>query len=341
MGWMDKLFGSRHKHAGEDLARALHDTAVLYALRSEPNRASGVVGGIDFTADREPVDPGGERFVLRARLPKRLDLGLRVAMAPESDPRRPFGTGDEAFDRRYWCVADDAERGRAMLPAHLRALLAEGPETDIGDGGVTVAVAAADAVRLDEAVAYALDAASALYDARLATPAAKPLRDVQAAWLERAPEEELSVEATPLSATKRVGRITAETRSVRDGFDQHHFELRAAFPDSLEVGLMLRPHSMTHEHGRTADPVGDAAFDRLFEAGAKGTPIAPLFDPEVRARLLELREAGLQIHGDDRGLVAWLGFKRTDLDSGVRLLAPMAALADALALRVEASAAVR
>jgi hypothetical protein len=326
---------------------ALSEVIERYGLARERSRASGSVDGFELGIDRETVDVFGngrqtaERLVLRTRFPKKLDLGLRVTLVAESDPRRPFTTGDEPFDRRYVCVADDPERARGVLSAELRAPMCHGPETDIADSAVTVAIGEADAERLSEAVSYALELARGIEAARKSTGPARPLRGTFAAWMAVAREQSLEVDPTPLSVSTRSGCIECEARAVRDGFEQYHFELRAVFPAALDVGLLLRPHSAAHEHGREADPLGDPIFDRVFVANAKKTPVLPLFDSEVRGRLIALRGEGLQMRGDDRGFTAWQGFRRDDPEGPLRLLQPLAELAEAVLARVEASAHAR
>jgi hypothetical protein len=348
MGWFGKLGLPRGIGSmGSEVSRALGDIAARHALVGDKRRVAGVVAGLELSIEREIVEVTGdsrqvaERLLVRVRLPKPLDVGLRVMTVAESDPRRPFSTGDAEFDRRFVCLADDAERGRALVSSALRAWLLDGPETEIADGGVTVAIGQTDAHRLDDALGYSLDITSELDSARQLTRAATSLRDVEQAWRALAPGLALRVDSTPLSAEGSCGRIRVEARACRDGFEQHHFELRAVFPVPLQVGLQLRPHSITHERGREADPLGDPAFDRVFVAAAKSTPAQGLFDAEIRERLLALRHAGLQLHGDDRKLRAWYGFLRDDPCAPLSLLEPLAELALALALRVEGSVSVR
>lgn len=345
MGWIDKLVGTRAPGSlgPSTVAQAIADIAAHHCLDGDDKRVSGEVLGFEVGIEREILEwTGGgghmaERLLMRVALPKPVDLGLSVRMAADSDPRKPFATGDAAFDARYVCTADEPERGRAMLTDAVRALMADGPETELGDGGVTVAVGVADAHRLGEALGYALDLTRALDEARPAVRGAIGLAEARTAWSAAAADMGLSFETTPLSVGGKLYGVPGDARAVRDSFSQYHFALRAAFVRPLYVGLMIKPHSFTHEHGREADPLGDPAFDRVFVATAKSTPVLPLFDADVRQRLLGLRDAGLQIRGDDRALTAWLGFKKEELEVSVRLLAPLCDIAAAIVKRVEAA----
>lgn len=345
MGLFDRLRGSSGTggRTSPALADALGALAATHGLVGDAHRLAGGIEGHEVGVEREVLElaPGQrvERLVLRARLATKLDLGLRVGTSAESDPRPPIQTGDADFDARFRAVADEPERGQYFVVGELRQLLLLGPETELSDGGVTVAVGEQDAPRLEEALRYTLDVAGAMERMRRLTPAAADLREFEAAWRACSETERpIVVETTPLSASIRLGRIDAQARAVRNGFGQYHFELHAAFPEALGIGLALRPHTTTNEHGRDADPVGDRAFDRLFAVNARArVAVAALFDTDARTRFVALRNAGLQIRADDRGLTAWYGFRKDDLAAPVRQLWPLAEVAEAVARRVEAA----
>src|SRR5436309_1353467 len=113
MGWIDKLVGTRAPGslAASTVAQALADIAAHHCLDGDDKRVAGEVLGFDVVIEREILEwtgAGGhmaERLLLRVALPKPVDLGLAVRMTADADPRRPFATGDAAFDGRYVCLA--------------------------------------------------------------------------------------------------------------------------------------------------------------------------------------------------------------------------------------------
>lgn len=343
MSWLDKLLRPTPQPASGStvISRAMWACEGRLALKGDANRLSGEVDGFDFSVERERLHVGAdraraERLLLRARLPTRLDVGLRVTRSSESDPRRPLRTNDETFDASFLAVADEAERGRHFLGEDVRRVLLSGPETELSDAGVAVAVGETDAPRIAEAVRHTIGLAQALEQARVSTPAATALAEFEAAWRGFGTTAPLRVESTPLVARIELGRVATTALAVRDGFGQFHFELTARFPAPLEIGLGLRPQNTTNEHGREAEPVGERAFDRLFALTARGMSAQPLFDTEVRARLVELRHAGLQIRANDRVLSAWMGCRKEDPMAPVRHLWALADIGHSVLARVEA-----
>lgn len=343
MGFFDRLLGTQTVSAPSPSAPgrdALAYWAPRLALVGDEERVAGRVEGLDVSIARDLLHLGtnagtSERLLVKVRFPVRLDLGLHISRTGSSDPRAPFATGHGAFDGMFLAIADEAERGRALISGEVTERLLGGPETDIADAGLTVAVGLADAARLGEAVAYAVALSQTIERQRAATPAAAALRDFEAAWASGAEGRGVLLETAPLSAKVQLGRIASEVRAVRDGFGQFHFELRAAFPEPLGLELVLRPQNAGGDALRELDdPSGERAFDRYFAATARNVSLGALFDMQTRSILVDLRNAGLQVRADDRAVTAWLGFRKDDLAAPLRHLWPLAAVADAVARQV-------
>jgi hypothetical protein len=167
-------------------------------------------------------------------------------------------------------------------------------------------------------------------------PTAAALAEYEAAWRLTGQGYALTIDPTPLTARIELGRIPTEVVAVRDGFGQFHFELVARFPRDLGVSLGLRPQSMTNENGRELEPPGERAFDRLFATTAREVQVAPLFEMDVRAKLVALRNHGLQVRANDRVISAWMGLRKEDLSAPLRHLWPLSEIAESIAQKVEA-----
>ncbi len=341
MNWLDKLLGGPPP-VGPAVpsvsAQALMHVIDGHGFVGDLNRVVGMVDGLEVVVEREAIDFGGtaepaERLLVRVRLAVRLDLGLRVTRAGESDPRRPFTTENAAFNSTFLALADEPLRGQSLINSALAERLVLGPETELTDTFVTVAIGESDATRIEEAIRHGVDVAQELQQGRLETPTASALREFEAAWQTMAEADGLRLERTPLSAEVLLGRSLCDVQAVRDGFGQYHFELRALFPKDLGVGLTLRPQNAKNENNWDSEPLGDRAFDRLFSIRARTTQVAQLFDTTVRGDLVKLRHAGLQVRADDRAVTAWLGFRKDNLQGPVRQLSALATIAEGIFLR--------
>lgn len=342
MSWFDKLLRQSPpaRRGSSAISRAMAACEAKLALEGDANRLTGAVEGFDIVVERDVLQVRtsqrpAERLLLHVRFANRLDVGLRVTRSRQSDPRKPIPTGDSEFDAAYLALADEPERGRKLMSNELRRQLREGPETELSDTGVTVAIGEKDASRIGEAFEYALTLGRTLDAGRAALPAAESLGEFEAAWRTTGQGYALVVERTPLLARIDLGRIPAEVLAVRDGFGQFHFELRARFPFELGVSLGLRPQSMTNEHGRDAEPPNERAFDRLFSCTARDVHPTALFDTTARSKLVMLRNHGLQIRANDRIVSAWMGLRKDDPSAPVRHLWPLAEIADSIANKVE------
>ncbi|MBM4359618.1 MAG: hypothetical protein FJ096_16065 [Deltaproteobacteria bacterium] len=343
MSWFDKLLRQTPPPTGGStvISRAMWACEGKLGLKGDSNRVSGEVEGFDVSVERDVLQLGAdrkraERLLLRARFPAKLDLGLRVSRSSKSDPRKPIFTGDPAFEKAFRALADDAERGQRLLASDVRELLLAGPETELTDSGVTVAIGESDASRVGEAVHYLFGLARAVDARRREVPCAEDLREFEAAWRATGQGYDLVIETTPLSARIDLGQVPTAVVAIRDGFGQFHFELTARFPRDLGVSLGLRPQSMNNEHNRELEPPGERAFDRLFAITARNVSVAPLFDMDVRAKLVALRNQGLQVRGNDRVISAWMGMRKEDLSAPVRHLWPLAEVAASIAQNVDA-----
>ena len=170
---------------------------------------------------------------------------------------------------------------------------------------------------------------------RPSRPAAE-LAEFDTAWRAFAATSQVTVQSTPLVGRIRLGQVETQALAVRDGFGQFHFELTARFPFDLRLGLGLRPQNTTNEHGRDVESFGDRRFERLFALSAREGSAQPLFDTEVRARLVELRHAGLQIRANDRVVSAWMGCRKDDPMAPVRHLWALAVIAHSVTARADA-----
>src|SRR5690606_39953622 len=106
------------------------------------------------------------------------------------------------------------------------------------------------------------------------------------------------------------------------------FELAVDFPEPLGRGLTMRPASSSTQFDRSGPPVGHPRFDRFYVLKADVPEDAGrLVGGETREAILELRDHGIQLRVTDKGLWAWVGFRRDDVEAvpkGIVKMVPIA-----------------
>lgn len=280
---------------------------------SEPGRANGIVKNRRV----EILSDGGDwPLLVHAAANRPLDMGLTVQRGgkPPGDARKEHQTGDAAFDAEYCVRVDETDRAGNLLTDRLREhlLLAH---ASLDDQGVSILCGRCTGESLVETVRLATRVAAELERASVRVPCAATLRDVREAWHDFAEQTKLATADTPLSMWGQVDEIEVTVQSVRDSFRNFHFEITAAFPEPLGRGLVLKPASSATQFDRTGEPVGHPAFDKNFSLNTKDpTDAARLLGPETRLAVLELRERGVQLRGNDERLWAWVGFNPSHPD---------------------------
>jgi hypothetical protein len=241
-------------------------------------------------------------------------MGLTVQRGGKAagDARKEHTTGDPAFDAEYCVRVDEPGRAGNLLGERLRQQLLSA-HASLDDAGVELALDSGDPDVVADAVRLACKVAGELDRASPKVPCAAPLREARDVWLAYAESQKLATAETPLAMWGDIDGLEVQALAVRDAFHQFHFELTANFPQSLARGLELKPGSSATQFDRSGDPIGHPAFDKVFILkAADPVDAARLAGPETREAMLELRDSGLQLRGNDRGLWAWVGFNRSN-----------------------------
>ena len=289
--------------------------------------AKGIVKGraveISSEADTWPL-------LVRAASNRPLDMGLTVQRGgkPPGDARKEFVTGDPAFDAEYCVRVDEIDRAGNLLTERMRQqlLLAH---ASLDDDGVSILCGPCDGDSMIETVRLAVRVAAELDRASVRVPCAQALEAVRDEWQAFADEAKLATADTPLSMWGAIDGIEVTVQSVRDSFRNFHFEVTTSFREPLGRGFSLKPASSATQFDRTGEPVGHPAFDRNFSLSTTDpVDAARLMGPETRLAVLELRERGLQLRGNDERLWAWVGFNPSQpeqVPKGVQRMVQIAA----------------
>lgn len=272
--------------------------------------AKGIVKGrsVEITSEA-----GTWPLLVRAGSNRPLDMGLTVQRGgkPPGDARKEYVTGDPAFDAEYCVRVDEVDRAGNLLTDRMRQqlLLAH---ASLDDDGVSILCGPCDGDSMVETVRLAVRVAAELDRASVKVDCAQALAVIRDEWHAFAERAKLATTDTPLSMWGSIDGIEVTVQSVRDSFRNFHFEVTTSFPEPLGRGFSLKPASSATQFDRTGEPVGHPAFDRNFSLSTRDpVDAARLMGPETRLAVLELREWGLQLRGNDERLWAWVGFNPT------------------------------
>lgn len=302
-----------HRRDHEPAAPAAPSAEACIARAARRHGLTPTKHGMSGTLKRRRVQlaPSGEAIEVSARVKRPLDVGLTVRRSDsDGDVRRLSPSGDAAFDAIYSVRGDEPERAAALLSDRLRALLV-GRNVRLDDAGVRVLVPLGDDRLLDEAMRDAVKLASEVERASSRVACASFLTDARAAWMRFAEDSALATADTPLAMWGRISDLEVSARAVRDSFQQVHFELAVDFPESLGRSLSMHPASSSTQFDRSGPPVGHPKFDKFFVLKSKPPEdAARLVGGETREAILTLRDEGVQLRVSDKGLWAWVGFRR-------------------------------
>jgi len=320
---------------GPDAAVAVAAVVERWELSSRGGAdAKGIVKGreVEITSDGDSWP-----LLVRAAANRPLDMGLMVQRGgkPPGDARKEYVTGDPAFDAEYCVRVDETDRAGNLLTDRMRQqlLLAH---ASLDDDGVNILCGPCDGETMIETVRLAVRVAAELDRASVKVPCAHALEVVREAWDAFAAEQKLASANTPLSMWGTIDGTDVKVQSVRDSFRNFHFEVTASFPQPLGRGFSLKPASSATQFDRTGEPVGHPAFDKNFSLSTKNpVDAARLMGPETRLAVLEMREQGLQLRGNDERLWAWVGFNPSQPEQVPRGVARMAQIAARIANNAE------
>lgn len=320
---------------GPNAAMAVAAVVTRWELSSRGGAdAKGIVKGrsveISSEGDTWPL-------LVRAASNRPLDMGLTVQRGgkPPGDARKEYVTGDPAFDAEYCVRVDEIDRAGNLLTERMRQqlLLAH---ASLDDDGVSILCGPCDGESMVETVRLAVRVAAELDRASVKVPCAHALGVVRDAWHAFADKTKLATTDTPLSMWGSIDGIEVTVQSVRDSFRNFHFEVTASFPEPLDRGFSLKPASSATQFDRTGEPVGHPAFDRNFSLSTKDpVDAARLMGPETRLAVLDMRERGLQLRGNDERLWAWVGFNPSQPDHVPRGMERMVQIAKRIANNAE------
>src|SRR5690606_27059376 len=120
----------------------------------------------------------------------------------------------------------------------------------LDDAGVRIVVPPASA-EIENALRDAVKIAGEIERASARVPCAASLSAFRDAWMRFAADAALATADTPLAMWGRLDDLAVSARSIRDAFQQFHFELSVDFPEPLERGLTMRPASSSTRFDRS------------------------------------------------------------------------------------------
>lgn len=296
---------------------ALIQRALELGLDAAGNGAEGVIDGQRVSLRFEYDRNAGSLAIVHGWLTRPLDLGLSMQRREVAQlDGRPGMTGDDDLDTEFAVRGDERERVRPLffrrLCEQLVGLHRSAQDFRLDDQGC--ALFFPSMFDEDERASWlgrALHAAAATValvdEARADVPAPAPLKAHAEAIHAFAGARGLRWSTTPMLADGRVDERAVQLGSRRTGRRAHHLVARLGFASELGLGLSLRRASLL-DGLRTAlggqdIVVGEATFDKRFLIRAEPTlapRVAQLFDPIVRAQLLEIDHGVGPVHVDDQ-----------------------------------------
>ncbi|MEO7327967.1 MAG: hypothetical protein ABI193_05280 [Minicystis sp.] len=296
---------------------ALIQKALDLGFEATGNGAGGVIDGqrvsLRFAYDRN----AGSLAIVQSELTRPLDLGLEMHRREVARlDGRPGMTGNDDLDAEFVVHGDERERVRPLfwrrLCEQLVKLHRAAQDFRLDDRGCSLffpSMFSYDerASWLGSALHAAATTVALLDEARVGVPAPAPLHEHAAAIETFAAARGLRWSTTPMLAAGRVDERSVQVGSRRSGRRAHHLVARLEFASALGLGLSLRRESFL-DGLRTAlggqdIHAGEAAFDKRFlirAEPAQASRAALLFDPIVRAQLLEIDQGIGAVHVDDQ-----------------------------------------
>ena len=320
----------------------LGGAAVALGLDRRGGTARGRVDGrfIEIETPVVPVPGSVAPVVLTGRVEPALDLGLwvsapRAAGPPPGRQAIRLRTGIALLDEGLAVAGDEEERvGALLLPIVGELAVCFDPE------GATEVVLTDASVRCSrdgaaaEMLASSARAIAALLGAidhsRASVPVAVDLRAHAVAWRELASQRNLESTDTPLRLWGRIDGVEVSAEAVRVSRGRHRIDVVARLVEPLRVALSVRPRGLLDGEGLT---LGDSALDGSFVAAAADrAALGKLLDPDVRRRLLDLRDLAPEIADDGVTL------RTRGLPSEPRQVAVLLSAAHALVQRLRENA---